>query len=429
MLFLHVSDIHFCTPDCNDPPNDPEQPFRTALVNDVRARVSDFGPVDALIVTGDIAFKGAPDEYLAATKWLNDLADAAKCKIDRIFVVPGNHDVDRKVIEHSRAIQNAHRAISESGSKEIEREFDRQMRDNTTGLALFGPISAYNEFAKFYDCQVSPEKLCWRQDISLGDDVLLRLHGMTSTVLSGAIQKRGGQDDTRDSLYLSPRQTVLDPVPNVVNVTLSHHPHDWFRNCDEVEGALNARSMIQFCGHKHKRRLTRDPDYIRLNAGAVNPERQEPGWQPGYNFVKIRVVGADVDRRLKFEVASLEWQSNPDLFKPAIDRNGNSIFEHWIALPRVGTNKPNSGFVAAAPLPAEIVSEVAMSNTSTRNLIRRFWGLTVSQRLEITSAMGLIDADERSLPELRRYSDIFKRANDRNVLDQLVREVEKREGK
>lgn len=429
MLFLHISDIHFCTPTCNDPPNDPEQPFRTALVNDVRTRVGVIGFVDAMIITGDIAYKGASDEYLAAREWLNDLADAAKCKIDRIFVVPGNHDVDRKVIEHSRTIQNAHRVILGSDNKEIEREFDRQIQDKPTGLALLEPINAYNEFAKFYNCQVYAEKLCWRQDISLGDDVLLRLHGMTSTVLSGAIQGQGGQNDTRDSLYLSPRQTVLDPVPNVVNITLSHHPHDWFRNCDEVEGALNARSMIQFCGHKHKRRITRDPDYIRLSASAVNPERQEPGGQPGYNFVKISVVGSNAERCLNFEVTSLEWQTNPDLFKPTEDRNGHPLFKHSIKIPKIGISKPNSGSVPVAPLPAEIVSEVVMSETSTRNLIRRFWGLTVSQRFEITSEMGLIEADERALPELRRYTNIFQRANDRNVLDQLVREVEKRERK
>lgn len=429
MLFLHVSDIHFSTPDCNDPPNDPEQPFRTALVNDVRVRASKISPVDAMIVTGDIAFKGVADEYIAAMKWLTDLAEAAKCPIDRIFVVPGNHDVDRKIIEHSKAIQNALRTISGSDSKEIEREFDRQLRDKTTGLALLEPINAYNEFAKFFNCQVYPEKLCWRQEIVLRDDVLLRLHGMTSTMLSGAIQTGGGQNDTRDSLYLSPRQTVLDPVLNVVNIAISHHPHDWFRNCDEVEGALNAKAIIQFCGHKHKRRVTRESDYLRLSAGAVNPDRHETGWQPGYNLVKVCVVGAGAERRLDFEVTSLEWQSNPDLFKPAHDKNGSAFFGHSISIPEMCMGKPNSGTVPVAPLPAEIVAEVAMSNTRTRNLIRRFWGLTVSQRIEITSEMKLIEESERSLPELRRYTDIFKRANERNVLDQLVREVEKREEK
>lgn len=429
MLFLHVSDIHFSTPDCNDPPNDPEQPFRTVLVKDIRARVSEVGPIDAMIVTGDIAFKGVADEYKVAMGWLTELADAAQCPIDRIFVVPGNHDVDRKIIEHSKVIQNAHRTLSGCNSKEIEHEFDRQLRDRTTGPALLEPITAYNEFAKFFNCQVYPDKLCWRQDIKLSDDVLLRLHGMTSTMLSGAIQTGGGQNDTRDSLYLSPRQTVLDPVPNVVNIALSHHPHDWFKNCDEVEGALNAKAIIQFCGHKHQRRVTRESDYLRLSAGAVNPDRHATGWQPGYNLVKVSVVGASAERRLDFEVTSLDWQSNPDLFKPAHDKNGSAIFVHSIAIPEIGTGKTSSGLVPVAPLPAEIVAEVAMSNTSTRNLIRRFWGLTVSQRLTITSKMGLIEESERSLPELRRYTDVFKRANERNVLEQLVLEVEKMEGK
>lgn len=427
MLLIHVSDIHFRTPDCLDPSTDPEQPFRTYLVNDVRQRVNTVGSVESILVTGDIAYKADPKEYEIAMKWLSELAEAAKCPFERVFVVPGNHDVDRKKVSQTTAIRNAHHVILGAGSTQIERVFDQQIRDDTTGSALFEPIHEYNEFAKFFDCQVYPDRICWRNDLELAPGVFLRLHGMTSTLLSGAVQCNGSQDDILGNLYLSPRQTVLDPVPNFVNAALSHHPPDWFKNGDEVDGAINGRAVIQFFGHKHQRRLTREHDYIRLCAGAVNPDRQDLAWQPGYNLVKVCVAGAGADRVLEFEITLLEWQNNPDIFKPVVDRNGCPYFRHNISFPDFASIA-NAGPAQAEPLPTEIVTEMAMSDTSTRNIIRRFWGLTVSKRLEITLTMGLIEESESLRPELERYSSVFKRASERNILDQLIQEIEKREG-
>lgn len=73
MLILNVADIHFCHPLCNTE-MDPNLPYRTELVRDVRARVRELGPVDVILVGGDIAYHGWPQEYDAAIAWLTELA-------------------------------------------------------------------------------------------------------------------------------------------------------------------------------------------------------------------------------------------------------------------------------------------------------------------------------------------------------------------
>jgi 3',5'-cyclic AMP phosphodiesterase CpdA len=88
MLILHLSDIHFRHPICNTD-RDPDRPFRTRLMQDARARVKTLGSVDAILVGGDIAFAGKPEEYGAALEWLYELADACECDRTRIFVIPG----------------------------------------------------------------------------------------------------------------------------------------------------------------------------------------------------------------------------------------------------------------------------------------------------------------------------------------------------
>ncbi len=49
-----------------------------------------------LLVTGDIAFNGLKKEYDLAKKFFDDLLRTLDLGHDRIFIVPGNHDVNRK---------------------------------------------------------------------------------------------------------------------------------------------------------------------------------------------------------------------------------------------------------------------------------------------------------------------------------------------
>ena len=79
MLLLHISDIHFRHPLCASD-MDPDRSYRTRLIQDAHDRANELGPVDAILVTGDIAFCGAPEEYTAALGWLSELAAACGCR-------------------------------------------------------------------------------------------------------------------------------------------------------------------------------------------------------------------------------------------------------------------------------------------------------------------------------------------------------------
>lgn len=428
MLLLHISDIHFRAPDCMNPALDADRPYRTRMVQDARARSGELGPVGAILIGGDIAFQGDPQEYQAAFTWFNELAEACGCPLERVFVIPGNHDVDRGIISHSPGTRNAQQAIARAASHRRERELRTQFSDADTGRALLAPLAAYNGFAKLFSCQVyPPEHLYWKQDLPLEGGVHLRIHGLTSTLLSGA----GGQDDTRESLYLSPLQTTLDPVDDVVNLVLCHHPPDWFMDQDDVDGAICARAAIHLFGHKHRQRVTQDPNYIRFAAGAVNPDRYEIGWRPGYNLIRLQVTGTGADRALKVEAHLLEWQSNPEQYRPVLTRQGEPVFRHGIMIPgrtqaRAPHDAPEPAATAdsgTAASEADADVEAAMSNEGTRNLIFRFWNLTVSQRREISLSLGLIDEEELYLPEPERYGRALLRAGERGLLDALAREI------
>ena len=68
-----------------------------------------------------------------------------------------------------------------------------------------------------------------------------------------------------------------------------------------------------------------------------------------------------------------------------------------------------------------------MGDATTRNLVFRFWNLTSSQRREITLTLGLISREEIDLPEAERYGRGLILAGQRGKLDELAREVARRE--
>ena len=112
MLMLHISDIHFKSPDCLKESQDPDHPIRTRMMRDLNAQLASLGEVGAILIGGDIAFKAAPDEYQAARAWIEQLCENSGCPKERVFVVPGNHDVDRGLIGNSVQIQNVQHAIA-----------------------------------------------------------------------------------------------------------------------------------------------------------------------------------------------------------------------------------------------------------------------------------------------------------------------------
>jgi 3',5'-cyclic AMP phosphodiesterase CpdA len=89
--FLHLSDLHL-----RPAPGrryDQGRVLKGLLALLARDR-AEF-PLDLIFITGDIAFSGAADDYAVVAPFLADLLDATGVPPAHLFVVPGNHDVDR----------------------------------------------------------------------------------------------------------------------------------------------------------------------------------------------------------------------------------------------------------------------------------------------------------------------------------------------
>ncbi len=151
IAFVHLSDIHFGQ----------EKGGQTVIDDDVKASVIDecrqfFAgmsqqSIGGVIVTGDIAYAGQEAQYKTAGEWLDELTSAIKCKRSDVYVVPGNHDIDRSCI--SEGCRDMLSSIVKGGDakldKYLEAEGDKEQ--------LFNRFKSYRLFAEAYDCSLDSE--------------------------------------------------------------------------------------------------------------------------------------------------------------------------------------------------------------------------------------------------------------------------------
>lgn len=311
MRLLHLSDIHFRSPICLTPHLDRSKPFRSRLEQDLAGLCNADGiRVDAILVGGDIAFKADPDEYKAAKTWLLRIAEICGCRASNILTVPGNHDVDRATCAKDEVTQAQADIAEEASNSARDRALMQRLATEEEAKFLFEPLEAYNNFAAQFGCQVFHTHPFWERTLELGQGVKLRLHGLTSTFISGV----GDRDSAPGRLFLGSCQTVLDPDPDVVSLVLCHHPPSWFLDASDAENTIDARAKLQFFGHEHDQRCKRVKEYMRFLAGAVNPDRDEPAWRPGYNLVDLTVVGGGASRELNIRAHLRAFQPAPAEF-------------------------------------------------------------------------------------------------------------------
>lgn len=89
--FLHISDLHLDSSRRYD-----QDRVLDGLLTFLERDRAGF-PLDLIFVTGDLARTGKPDQYGLVVKLFEALMDRTGVPPERLFVVPGNHDVDRDV--------------------------------------------------------------------------------------------------------------------------------------------------------------------------------------------------------------------------------------------------------------------------------------------------------------------------------------------
>jgi predicted phosphodiesterase len=235
------------------------------LLSDIRERATiapELARIDFIIFSGDIAWSGKAEEYLVAEKYfLEPLLEAAGLgdrDWSRLFVVPGNHDVDRnKFGQVSREVINS-LAEPTPGAMNDCLYTKRKLE------ALLSPLSDYSQFASQCGVGDGTENSAYFYVSSLEvDDKRIAIVGLNSAWWSGRNLDINNEVKDYGNLIAGERQaySALRKLKDLRNVDLRiavvHHPFGWLTGFDRdrVEKKLYDECHFILHGHEHLPRV------------------------------------------------------------------------------------------------------------------------------------------------------------------------------
>ena len=413
---LHLSDIHFQYR-LDGTVHDLDHDVRNELAIDLQQVVKLSGGINAIVVTGDVAFSGKPADYDVAKAWLSSLCKRIGCDADHVWVVPGNHDIDRaRLTPLVRTVQNS---IQTAAPRNLDRQIRQFIHEDPTGAAVLErPLSAYYKFSSIYGCKPKPGNLSWTYDLPLGMGYTLRLVGLNSALLSN-----GDDDKTTRPLVVGQAQLGLPRQSGRVYASLCHHPVSWLKDGETVHTKLCSRASLQLFGHVHERALRQLDSSLIVQAGALHPDRATDGpWRPTYNVLTLQLNESAVGHHLSVTAYPRVWSTHhrfsPD---PTLDQRQSQRFtlmlDNAIRLSTVTDRLPaqdHATLVAAAlPNAATDTQQVTNMADPVRQLAYAFLTLPYSTQLRIANKLFLLEDADAGLDCAGLFEHIYQRARDR----------------
>lgn len=247
LCWMHLSDLHVLSEDWE------QDIVLGALLRDLPGLLElvDRRP-QFLFVTGDLAARGDEKEYEGVYKVLERICAVLGIPRDRVFMVPGNHDVQRSWVKTTA--KRHHQALLKLGPHELRTEVGALLGDAEEFGVLYGRrLAQYCRFTqKFLGLARSVSfDQPWRSDV-------IEVSGIPVGIASICTAWTSGSDGEKGRLIVGERQIrglilELEQSGAVLRVALLHHPLSWL--CEGEERELRAILRKEFDvvlhGHEH----------------------------------------------------------------------------------------------------------------------------------------------------------------------------------
>lgn len=297
---VHISDLHFTAADeglRSDYSRGAAKAISALVENLVRNGT--IGPNPILALTGDIVQKGGASDsevtdFCAVNEqFVKPLIATLGIPNDRVFWVPGNHELDISAVDANDRI-SGYKPCSKADVK----------RDLQAKLKTFLEFVEENEYSTIR--ANSPRISTFNVE---GQQVAC-ING-----LAGAYSRPGLGD--KGELFVLANEFIDElAVIDEFSVILMHHPISWFT--DDCEGRLRAYFAERRCrlltGHVHKTGLasvsTNDKSFVTIQAGASSDATSTGfsvavAWLPKSNSAAVRHYEYD-ENLTKFPIARVD---------------------------------------------------------------------------------------------------------------------------
>nr|WP_141620998.1 metallophosphoesterase [Myxococcus sp. AB036A] len=260
LRILHISDLHIRGD------WEKESWRRRRVLGDAWKRNLDElvqdGPVDMVAFTGDLAFSGRLVEYEGVGRFLDEVLSRLQCPRERLFVVPGNHDVDRSVAPESwkelRGLLRPSDAQEFSQWMASEKEWAPCGFRTTIRDEVLSRQAAYREWVRkglgrpgLLPSEGLHPRLGYRETLRLpGQPFAVHIIGLDSAWLAGDDNDSGRLWLTEDQVMRLATEEGRELAG--VRLALIHHPLDQLMDGAHARRLLAGNVDVLLRGHLHE---------------------------------------------------------------------------------------------------------------------------------------------------------------------------------
>lgn len=291
ITWLHISDTHFCNAENGW---DSEEIF-TSFFDDLKKMKADYKLCpDLIFFTGDVALGhvgnssglSLKDQYEEAKEFLEKIRNVfPKVPISNIFIVPGNHDVNRTLItdDQTEWLEKLRKDKPENGRSRI----NKLMIEN--GVQWKRYMERLNDYKGFLEnngykhlLEEDPDRLMY--------SIIRDINGFKVGIagLNSAWSSYGGDED-KAKLWLGTYQ--ISQARNrlkdtMLSIAIIHHPSNWFTDSEDLPINRKIENNFSFYlhGHEHQEWVTPIDKHVRIASGALYNGSEQKN---GYNFIRL----------------------------------------------------------------------------------------------------------------------------------------------
>jgi len=249
--WLHMSDLHARPTDRAE-----QRRLWREVARDVAAYVAatdttEIEPPGFLFFTGDIAQQGNAQDYAVAREAFKVLSDAARLSPARIFMVPGNHDIDRAALPLNDQ-ENARLRMAAYRADELRQSVD-EFWDSTALQQLESKLEPYLEFASHYAPVRWGPLGSWTSQVE-AEGVACNLVGLNSVWNGGSDELDAPGVPLVGDMQREQVEAALVATDGALNLVLQHHPTEYLNVLDSLlhEDWLGCLDALVFAGHVHQ---------------------------------------------------------------------------------------------------------------------------------------------------------------------------------
>lgn len=319
---LHISDIHSSNRADKGNSADKLKQITAAIVEDLAL----LPKVDTVIITGDIANSGDSAEYkLFKEVFLNQLLSKIDVNLNRVVIVPGNHDSKRAHWKNVNSLAREN-LCKHYLSENVDTQLKEYIADN------FQPFAEFNEFRHevINEGGLSPQT----------SNAIYCSYELDGVGIAAVNTAWLAFKDDRDQLMIGEHQLVelLRAIKSKKQkIILMHHPLDWL-HCEDraLVSDLIYQSKISclYFGHMHAFSIAKESRFdedsvLRVQAGQL--DLTEDGSTTGYTLMALNDENSFEDGVIYFR----HWDKRRGKFEPWNNRakDGRLAFSIKDAVP------------------------------------------------------------------------------------------------